>query len=134
MNIQPYLYFPGTAAEAMTYYKGIFGGELQITRRGEVDPNAPAAEKHLVINAALEGGECTVRASDRTNTTHDPQGRVDLLIIGSDEAKLRKVFGDLSAGGSVTVPLEKQFWGDTFGALIDKYGINWQVNIHAAQG
>ena len=133
MNIEAYLYFPGSAEEALTFYKGVFGGELHITRRGDVDPNAPAAERHLVLNAVLEGGDCTLRASDRSDTTHDPQTRVDLLIVGSDEGRLRRVFADLSAGGTVTVPLEKQFWGDIFGGFVDKFGITWQVNISAAK-
>jgi PhnB protein len=51
--------------------------------------------------------------------------------VGSDEARLRTVFDALSKGGSVTVPLAKQFWGDIFGGLIDKFGIGWQVNITA---
>lgn len=133
MNIEPYLHFPGTTEEAITFYKGVFGGELQITRQGDVNPDAPAAERHLVLNAMLTGGDCTIRASDRGDTTHDPQTRVELLIVGSDEARLRKVFDGLSAGGTVTVPLERQFWGDVFGGLVDKFGINWQVNITAEE-
>jgi PhnB protein len=42
------------------------------------------------------------------------------------------LFDGLAAGGTVRTQLERQFWGDTFGAVTDKYGIGWQVNIGAA--
>ncbi len=127
--IDPYLFFPGDAEEAITFYKGVFGGELTVTRRGEVDPSAPEDMKNLVINASLVSDGLTIRASDRTDTSLDVQTRVELSIVGTEDAQLRKIFEDLSAGGTVRSPLEKMFWGDVFGALIDRFGIGWQVNI-----
>ena len=127
--IDPYLFFPGNAEEAITFYKEVFGGELTVTRRGEVDPSAPEDMKNLVINASLVSDGLTVRASDRTDTSLDVQTRVELSIVGSEDGQLRKIFEDLSAGGTVRSPLEKMFWGDVFGALTDKFGIGWQVNI-----
>ena len=47
------------------------------------------------------------------------------------EADLRKIFDLLSDGGMVKADLEKMFWGDIFGAVIDRFGIGWQVNIAA---
>jgi len=129
MQIDAYLFFPDCAAEAMEFYKEVFGGSLSIVRRGDVDPSAPADEKELVINAALETGAFNLRGSDRGDATKDPQARVALTLIGTDEDRLRKIYADLSADGSQDSPLEKVFWGDTFGALTDKFGINWQVNI-----
>ncbi|HEV3282003.1 MAG TPA: VOC family protein [Acidimicrobiales bacterium] len=127
--IDPYLFFPGKAEEAITFYQQVFGGELDITRRGDVDPSAADDEKSQVINATLIAEGITIRASDREDTSLDPQTRVELSIVGQDEHRLRKVFDDLGAGGLVRSPLEKQFWGDIFGALTDKFGIGWQVNI-----
>ena len=129
MRLEPYLFFPGTTEQAMNHYQSILGGELSITRRGDVDPTAPPEEKHLVINAALSSGAFTLRASDRADTTNEVQTRIELTIVGSDEGDLREVFAGLSAGGTVKAPLEKMFWGDIFGGLIDKFGIGWQVNI-----
>jgi PhnB protein len=63
------------------------------------------------------------------DTNLDPQTRVELSIVGQDEDRLRKIFDDLSAGGTVRSDLEKQFWGDIFGALTDRFGIGGQVNI-----
>jgi PhnB protein len=129
VNLEAYLFFPGTTEEAMNHYRTILGGDLSITRRGDVDPTAPEDEKHQVINAALDTGSFTLRASDRADATDEVQTRVELTIIGSDESDLRTIFDGLSAGGTVKAPLEKMFWGDIFGGLIDRFGIGWQVNI-----
>lgn len=127
--IDPYLFFPGNAEEAIGFYKTVFGGDLTVTRRGEVDPNAPDDMKNQVINASLVSADLTIRASDRTDTSLSAQTRVELSIVGTEEDRLRKIFDDLSAGGAVRSPLEKMFWGDIFGAVTDKFGIGWQVNI-----
>jgi PhnB protein len=127
--IDPYLFFPGSTEEAITFYQSAFGGDVSITRRGDVDPSAPEDEKGQVLNASLTTGELTIRASDRPDTDLELQTRVELSIVGEDEDRLRKLFQDLSQGGTVRMALEKQFWGDTFGALTDKFGIGWQVNI-----
>lgn len=132
MKLEAYLFYPGNTEEAMSFYQGVLGGDLSITRRGDVDPSVPESEKELVINAALESDPFTLRASDRRDATHDVQTRIELTIVGTEEAELRRIFDELSEDGTVKTPLEKMFWGDTFGALIDKFGIGWQVNISAA--
>jgi PhnB protein len=129
VRIDAYLFFPGCAREAMEFYRGVFGGTLTVVRRGEVDPSAPDAEKDLTINATLDTGELCLRASDRSDSTKEPQTRVGLTLLGTDEAQLRKAYDDLSSGGTQDNPLEKVFWGDIFGSLTDKFGIHWQVNI-----
>jgi PhnB protein len=131
MIIESYLFFPGTTAEAMARYREIFGGELAITRRGDVDPSATGAERDTVINATLTAAGFTLRAGDRADASHEVQTRVELSLIGSDDAALRDVFDALAVGGTVKAPLEKMFWGDVFGAVVDRFGIAWQVNISA---
>jgi PhnB protein len=132
MNLETYLFFPGNTEDAMDFYQGIFGGDLSVTRRGDVDPSAPDSEKHLVINAALDTGSFVFRASDRADATNEVQTRIELSIVGTDDSDLRRIFDALSDGGAVKAPLEKMFWGDVFGALVDKFGIGWQVNISAS--
>lgn len=132
VTVDAYLFFPGKTEEAIAFYQEVFGGQTTITRRGDVDPTAGEAEKNQVINALLTGGEVTLRASDREDTTLEEQTRVELSVIGTDEPRLRAIFDGLAGGGTVRVPLAKQFWGDVFGAVTDKYGIGWQINIGAA--
>ena len=80
MKLEAYLFFPGNTEEAMNFYQGIFGGDLAVTRRGDVDPTATESEKGLVINAALDTGTFTLRASDRADATIDVQTRIELTI------------------------------------------------------
>lgn len=57
---------------------------------------------------------------------------ISISIAGTDEVQLTAFFTGLSDGGSVTMPLAKQIWGDSFGMCTDKFGIHWMVNISAA--
>jgi PhnB protein len=132
VELDPYLFFPGNAEEAINFYQQVFGGQVDITRLGDVDPNAPAGRQNQVVNAQLTGGDLTLRAADREDTSTEPQTRVELSLIGTDEARLRVLFDGLAGGGTVRAELERQFWGDIFGAVTDRYGIGWQVNIGAA--
>jgi PhnB protein len=52
-----------------------------------------------------------------------------MSLSGDNEAELQGYFEQLSAGGNITMPLEKAPWGDTFGMLADKFGVPWLVNI-----
>ena len=80
------------------------------------------------MHARLSGGLVTFMASD-TPTASAMAAKVELSVSGTDERLLRKVFDALAEGGKVRMPLEKQFWGALFGAVTDRYGIDWMVNI-----
>jgi PhnB protein len=52
-----------------------------------------------------------------------------MSLSGDDGDELKGYWEKLSSGGKVTVPLEKQIWGDEFGKFIDRFGISWTVNV-----
>jgi PhnB protein len=63
---------------------------------------------------------------------HTQGSDFSLSLSGDDEAELHGYFEKLAAGGTVTMPLEKAPWGDTFGMLKDRFGVSWLVNISPA--
>jgi PhnB protein len=72
----------------------------------------------------------TLMAADTPNRNEYRDGtNISMSLSGDDEAELRNYFDKLSAGGMITQPLEKAPWGDSFGMVTDKFGINWMVNI-----
>ncbi len=130
ISLEPYLFFSGNARQAMEFYKGIFGGELSLQTRGEVDPSAPEDMKDKIMHARLEG-EMTFMASDNMDGSSLGAGKIALSLSGGDEPKLRQLFDTLSTNGEVNYPLKTEFWGDTFGVLTDQFGIDWMINIEA---
>src|SRR6185369_14547037 len=132
--LNPYLHFNGGKARAaMEFYKSVFGGELNVSTYGDFpNPSVTDDVKDQVMHAVLETPRLQLMASDSGPMGEGTVGdNVSLSLSGDDEQKLQAYFEGLSAGGNITTPLEKQVWGDHFGMLVDKYGINWFVNISA---
>ena len=131
-RLNPYLTFDGNAREAMEFYKGVFGGELAINTFGEYG-DAPNPDG--VMHALLEtGGGMALMASDLPpGMPHNPGDDISISLSGEDAAELRGYWEKLSDGGNVTMPLEKQMWGDEFGMCQDRFGIAWMVNISQPQ-
>ncbi|TCK85143.1 VOC family protein [Albibacterium bauzanense] len=129
ITLNAYLLFDGNCREAMEFYQQIFGGELQMMTFGQVDDSCPAAKKDSIMHASLMGGEVDLMASDNPEDKPSGKGNISLALSGYDEEKLRKRFSDLSMGGNIFMHLEKQIWGDLYGAFTDKFGIDWMVNI-----
>lgn len=131
-KLTPYLGFNSRCREAMEFYQGIFGGELQMQTYGEADSGMEVAPEHedRVMHALLSADGMTFMASDGHPDMEIPFGtNVSLSINGTDEALLRGWFEALAEGGEITMPLEKQFWGDQFGMVTDQFGMQWMVNI-----
>ena len=129
-QLTPYLTFNGKAAEAMKFYHSVLGGELTMQTFGETKTATSPKEESLIIHATLMNEGLTFMASDAMPSRTAKFGdNIQMSISGNDRARLKKIFDGLAKGGKVDMPLAKQFWGDTFGQLTDKYGVHWMVNI-----
>jgi PhnB protein len=127
----PYLTLNGTTREAMEFYAKVLGGKLQLQTFAEVpDMEIAAEDKDRIMHAYLDAGSLILMASDAMPGTTVKMGEnISLSLNGDDHDTLTRVFDQLGEGGKVTMPLAKQFWGDTFGVLTDRFGIQWMVNI-----
>lgn len=130
-QLNPYLNFPGTAAQAMQFYAEVFGGTPHISTFGSMGASGPDAEK--VMHGRLETPSgLTLMCSDAPGGSRPDVGNaISLSLSGEDEQELRGYWQALSSSGTVTMPLEKQAWGDEFGMCTDQFGVPWMVNIVA---
>ncbi|MGA5895452.1 VOC family protein [Streptomyces venetus] len=129
-RLNPYLTFNGDARQAMEFYKEVFGGSLNLNTYGQFgQADAPNADK--IMHGMLETTSgFTLMGADNPPGTEAGQGQpFSVSLSGDDDAELRGYWEKLSAGGSVSVPLEKQMWGDVFGMCTDRFGVPWMVNI-----
>lgn len=131
MRIHAYLTFDGDCEEAMTFYKGVLGGEITAMMPFEgtcAAEHVPAAWRSKIMHAALAVGGDILMASDGMPGKHEtPQGLSVSLQI-DDPADAERIFGDLSGGGTIVMPMEETFWARRFGMLIDRFGTPWMVN------
>lgn len=135
ISLSPYLNFPGNGREAMTYYHGIFGGELQLFGFGEFGMEGMPPEGLMHGQLEVSRG-LTVMASDAMPGAEQTWGgtRVYCAFFGDDLETMKGWFDALGADGSVGIPLEKQPWGDIYGLVKDKYGIEWMFNVAVPEG
>ena len=130
-KLNPYLSFKDNAREAMEFYKTVFGGKLTMSTFKEYHASQDPSEDEKIMHSVLEADNgITFMASDTPNRMeYNPGTNYSMSLSGDNETELRTYFEKLSAGGNLTMPLEKAPWGDTFGMLTDKFGVPWLVNI-----
>ncbi len=132
-QLNPYLSFRDNARQAMEFYQSVFGGKLTMSTFKEYHASQDPSEDNKIMHAELHSDNGIIFfASDTPNQNEfRPGGGYSMSLSGDNEAELRGYYQKLSAGGMVTMPLEKAPWGDTFGMCTDQYGVNWMVNIAA---
>lgn len=130
VQLNPYLSFDGNAREAMTHYQRVLGGELTLSTFGEFGQAGTPIE-HLIMHSSLATprGLAIMGADTPPGMEYQPGSTVTVVLSGDEEDVLRGYWEGLSEGGTVTVPLEPQMWGDLYGSCTDRFGIVWQVNI-----
>jgi PhnB protein len=129
VTLNPYLNLDGRAAEAITFYADVFGGTTSIMTFGQMGAEGPEADKVMHGQLETDSGITLMVSDFPPGMTRQHGNDVTISLSGDDEATLRSWWEKLSAGGTVETPLEKQMWGDTFGACTDRFGVDWLVNI-----
>jgi PhnB protein len=129
-RLNPYISFAGDARDAMEFYKSVFGGTLELRTFGEYGAAGTPLENKIMHGMLETSSGFTLMGADTPpDMEHKPGTNITISLSGDDADELRGYWDKLSGEGTVQTPLEKQMWGDEFGACADKFGINWLVNI-----
>ena len=130
MKLTPYLHFAGNAEEVLNFYKDALGGEIvSLNRYGQSPMPCDEDYKDKIIHSRLQFDDNLIMISDTfKGNTVSTKGNIQLSIEMNNEESTQAVFAKMSEGGRVVMPLQKQFWGATFGMLEDKFGVGWMFN------
>lgn len=137
--LHPYLNVPGNAREVFEFYGRCLGAIPQFVTFGEAGAvPAEDANADKIMHGSLEVTELIRLYVSDVIEGMSSEGfivgnNVTLSLMGDDETLLRSAYQKLSEGGSITMALEKQMWGDVYGSFTDRFGIIWQVNIGAPE-
>ena len=128
-QIVAYLQFAGNCREAMNFYKECFGGELvfNTVKGSPMEQYMKPEDQDKILHSSLTNGTIQIFASEMAvpKTIGD---NVHLWVNCASEAEIETLFNKLSKGGKITIDLMPAYWGATFGAVTDKYGIQWYVS------
>lgn len=132
-----YLNFNGNCEEAFSFYKSVFGGDFTyIGRFGEMpgeQNKVSDADKDKIMHVRLPIGTSALMGSDCGSdwAPNFKQGNNFSVSVSADRKEdADSWFNALANGGHVTMPLQTTFWGDYFGMLTDRFGINWMISYH----
>jgi PhnB protein len=131
-QLDAYLIFDGNCADAMRFYERTLGGKLEVLMTHAESPVAaqtPPGSADRIMHARLALGDRILMGSDAP--LGQPVGGMkgfSLSLICPTAAEAKRLFEALADGGKVTMPLQKTFWAEAFGMLVDRFGTPWMVN------
>src|SRR5690606_9058742 len=137
-TLNTYLTFEGNCENAFNFYRSVFGGEFgHVGRFSDMpdDPNYPVGDefRNQIMHISLPiSKECVLMGSD-TGGYGGPLtvgNNFSISVSVDSKEKADNFFEKLSDGGQVTMPMDNTFWGDYFGMLTDRFGINWMVGFN----
>ncbi len=142
--INAYLHFKGNCEEAFNFYKSVFGGEFCYLGRFKEIPSQDGTPKiseemeNKILHISLPiSKETVLMGSDTTDGEWESRyfkgNNISLQICTETKDEADRLFSSLLEGGQVVMPLVYAFWGDYFGMLTDKFGINWMINYNPEQ-
>ena len=133
-QLSPYLALDGTTREAMEFYQSVLGGELTMMTFAEAGAgDFPGSDRIMHASLTTAGGLEIFGADTLAEMGHTAGDTVALSLMGNDDA-LPGLFEALAEGGTITVPFERQIWGDDYGQLRDRFGVVWHVNRQGDNG
>jgi len=130
----PYLLFPGTAREALTFYGEVFGCAVQLHTFAEF--NRADGPADAIAHGYLADGPVALSGADVSGDElpFRCEGMMLALLGTTTPATLRTWFSRLSEGGRVVDDLQKRPWGASDGQVIDRYGLPWLIGFEGGDG
>jgi PhnB protein len=135
MQVNTYLSFSGQCEEAFKFYEQCLGGQLGAIFRYVGSPFAdtvPGNWQTKVMHGSVTVGEQVLMGADVVPERYEAPKGFSLSIHVNSAQEADRVFQELGKGGRVVLALEKTFWAERFGMVVDRFGVPWMINAEAA--
>ena len=136
MQMNAYLNFQGECEAAFALYERCLGAQRGPIFRYGGTPAAgqvPPDWQDKIMHGSVTIAGQTLMAADVTPARYEAPVGFSLSLQVANAADAERIFADLSSGGNVVMPLEKTFWAERFGMLVDRFGVPWMINCEAAE-
>jgi PhnB protein len=132
MKVTTHLNFGGNCEEALHFYEEHLGGKITFSMTYEQMPEPkyiPSGCEKGILHASIQFGETRLMACDAPADRFQPMrsAYLGLAVDSVDEAE--RIYGLLSEGGEVSMPMAETFFANRFAMLRDRFGVLWEI-IH----
>ena len=135
MQLNPYLVFNGQCEAAFKFYERCLGGKIEMMMTHGDSPMAeqvPPEWRNKVMHVRLALSDKVLMGSDAPPDRYE-QPKGFSVSVGVDKpVEAERIFNALAQNGTVQMPLQKTFWAERFGMLVDQFCIPWMVNCELA--
>lgn len=132
LGVNPYIAYKGNCRDAIEFYKGALDATAVFIQTVGQSPMSNMGPPENIMHCTMKVGDSTIMLCDDPRPESPAAGGNISLAIGLNDPERAKVlFGKLSDGGSVIMPLAKTYWAEAFGMLTDKFGVRWMINCDA---
>ena len=135
MTMNPVLNFQGDCEAAFTFYEQHLGAQVGALFRYEGTPIAgqvPDDWSQKVMHGNITIGGQLVQGGDVAPQAYEPLRGFSLSLQIASAADADRIFTALATGGEVRMALEKTFWAERFGMVVDRFGVPWLINCEGA--
>ena len=135
MQVNPYLSFNGQCEAAFKFYEQVLGGQLGDIFRYAGTPmehQVPTDWQDKVMHGSVTVGGQALMGGDVAPDRYEAPTGFSLSIHIKGAAEAERIFHQLRQAGKMVMPLEKTFWAERFGMVIDRFGIPWLINCEGS--
>jgi len=135
MEMNPILSFKGDCEAAFKFYERALGAQIGAMFRYAGTPLAsgvPEDWSDKVMHGNITIGNQLVQGGDFPPQQYDAPKGFSLSLQLTDASEAERIFQELAEGGEVRMPLEKTFWAERFGMVVDRFGIPWLINCEGS--
>jgi PhnB protein len=131
-QLNAYLSFDGTCAEAMKFYARVLDAKLEALITYAEAPNAqpmPPDQAKRIMHAHLVHQDFALMAGDAPpGSPYKGISGVMMTLSYPTATEAKRVFTALAEGGTINMPVGETFWAEAFGMVIDRFGTPWGIN------
>jgi PhnB protein len=120
------LNFGGNCREAFEFYEKHLGGKITMMMPQKDTPGGGLGSD-AIAHARIWLGETELIGNDVPAERFQPIRSVYLYFSVESAEEAERVYGLLSEGGQIYMPLEETFFATRFAMLRDRFGVSWSV-------
>jgi PhnB protein len=130
MKLYTYLNYGGNCEQAFRFYEKHLGGKISMMMTHGQMPdatNVPADWKNAILHARMTLGETELMGADVPPERFQPMRSAYLSLIVNSIDEAERIYGVLSDGGEIFMPIQETFFAFRFAMLRDQFGTSWMI-------